>query len=109
MADGRDPGLPAVSSWRTVDLNSLGVHGHPQHWHVVLPADHRPYATDIGVVNIEGRPVAEAPDQALSGCRHQLAMLADVSAWHQVDDGTVESAAVAFDNTNDEVDLQLAS
>jgi hypothetical protein len=46
MLHGRQPRVTVICRRRTVDLDPLGVHVHPQQRHVILPTDDRTDATD---------------------------------------------------------------
>ena len=77
--------------------------------HVVFPADHGPDSTDRRVENGHGRAVAKAPDQALGGGRHQLAMLAHQRPVRREEqDRAIERAAVTLDDADDDVGIRLA-
>src|SRR5579875_1016282 len=104
-------GKPAVSSIRrrrAVELDAFGVHGHPQQGHIVLPADDRSQPSQRRLEDGKGGAIAEAPDQPLRSCGHELAMLAQIAPLRREEQhATVQRPAISLDHANDQIDLLL--
>ena len=110
VAHAHAPHLALVDRGGTPDLHATSVKILAEHRHVVLPADGRAQAADLGVHQRHSRAVAEAPDQALTGGRHQLAMLSyQPAAGHKNECGTVERSLIALDRTDDDVQIKLVA
>src|SRR5690606_33643618 len=95
------PDLAVVDRGRAPQLDALLIGGEPQLRHVVLPADGGGEAAGGGVEDLERGAVALAPDEALAGGRHELAVFADEgTVGTEVHGGAVEGAAVPFDDAD---------
>ncbi|MPM95545.1 hypothetical protein SDC9_142700 [bioreactor metagenome] len=102
MAHGGQPGVAIISGGRAIDGNTLAVHVHAQHGHVVFPADDSADAAIRRVHCLHGGAVAKAPDQALARGGHELAVLADEAVFAvEIQRRAVQRAAVAFDAADD--------
>ena len=105
MPHGRDPLVEIVRGRREVDLHAFRIHRRAQERHVILPADHCADAPNLRVENGKRRPISLPPDDALQGCRHQLAMLSEEASVTPVEEhAAVERPGVLLDDADSEVD-----
>src|SRR5262245_4077862 len=104
MLHRRQPRVAIICGGRAVERDVLRVHRHPQHRHVVLPADHRANPAIRTVNHRERRAVAEPPDHPFKRSRHKLAVLAEqTSVRAEEQRRAVESAEFALDYSDHNV------
>ncbi len=102
----RLPCVAVVGRRSTIKLDPPRVKVHPQKRHVVLPADCSPEPADRSFDHFHCRAVSEAPDESLGCGRHELAVLTqERPVGTKKEHRAVERSAVAFDNSDDEVDM----
>jgi len=104
VAHGRQPRLAVVGGGRAIDGDTLGVHGHAQHRHVVFPTDHRSHAAGRRFEYRQRGAVAIAPNQSFPGGRHQFAVLAEQGAIGiEEERRAVDGAEFALDDADDDL------
>jgi hypothetical protein len=101
---GGGPRITVISRGRAIDFNALRIHVGAEQRHVVFPADHGAETSERGIENRQGRAVTIAPDQALRGGGHYLAMLAQkFSVRSKEEHTTVERAALALNYADHQI------
>ena len=101
MPHGRLPLVPVVHGGYAVQFNTLSIDCHPQHGHVVFPADHRANFPDGGIGHRQSRAVAKPPDQTLRCGGHQFAVLArHLTVRGEYQRRTIQGPALPFDHTD---------
>ena len=103
MPHGTRPCIPVVCGRRAVQGDTLIIHRHAQHRHVIFPADDSPYTTKRRIDHRQGGAIAKAPDQPFRACRHQFAVFGD-KAFLTVKKQrcAIDSAAFSFDHTHND-------
>ena len=104
MLHGWQPSIAIIGRGCTVQRDVLGIHRHPQHRHVVLPADHRADASVGTVDDRQCRAVTESPDHPLHCSRHELPVLAEQHPIRTEEQHrAVERSEFALDDANHHV------
>ena len=92
MAHAGDPSVRVVRRRREPDLRAAPVDGIASEGHHVLPADEAADPARRGVGDSQVVAGADAVEQALVHCRHQLAVLGEEALWAEQEQGVVERA-----------------
>src|SRR5262249_2342932 len=110
VANRCEPGIARIGGWRAVKLDAFRVHRSSHQRQIIFPADDCAEFAERRLVNRQRGAVTEPPDEALGRSRHKLAMLAEVGAVRREEKNrAVKSAAVALDDSNNEINTAGAS